>query len=99
LIFVNRVVLNWRRHPDAQANKVRGYRWANLTVRRRSLQARDNTPEQRAVALDLLRADCRTGRSATVKAIREREPRNALVELTFVLLGHANYYRYRFFGR
>jgi glycosyltransferase involved in cell wall biosynthesis len=99
LAFVDRVVLNWRRHPAAQANTARGYRWANLAVRRRALQARDNTPEQRAVALDLLLADCQRGRSATLKAIRTRQTRNALVELTFVLLYHANYYRYRPFAR
>jgi len=51
LAFVDRVVLNWRRHPGAQANMVRGYRWANLTVRRRTVQARDNTPQQREIAI------------------------------------------------
>jgi glycosyltransferase involved in cell wall biosynthesis len=96
LAFVDRVVLNWRRHPNAQANTARGYRWAKLTVRRRALQARENTPEQRALGLDLLRADCQTGQSVAVQALRRGEVRNVLVELLFVVLAEAIYYRYRF---
>jgi glycosyltransferase involved in cell wall biosynthesis len=98
LVFVDQVVLNWRRHALAQSHLAKGYRWAMLVVRQRAIRAADNTPEQRAAAVDLLAWDCRAYRSAALAALRARRPRNAAVELTFFLLTGASLSRHTRFA-
>ena len=93
--FVNHVVLNWRRHPGAQANMSKRWRWACFEVRRRSIREASNTREQRSVALDMLGQDCKTWRSKALDAFRQRALRQLTGELIFGTLGHMHYLRYR----
>jgi hypothetical protein len=97
--FVNRVVLNWRRHSGAQANTSKGWRRACFEVRKRSVRDPSNTLEQRSIALGLLGQDCRQWRSAAIAAFRHRQLRQLAAELLFGTLGHTQYLRFRFSRR
>src|SRR5262249_38294212 len=74
LLLVDRVILNWRRHPDVQSNSRRWSR-ACLIVRARSIQCRDNSAEHRGAALEALLEDCRVWRRRMIAAMRQRVPR------------------------
>jgi glycosyltransferase involved in cell wall biosynthesis len=95
LAFVDRVVLNWRRHPDSLANTSKRWRIACLRVRVRAIEDPGNSAEQRRLALDLLASDCRAWRAAAIDAIRARSPRRLVAELVFVVLGHVHLIRLR----
>jgi glycosyltransferase involved in cell wall biosynthesis len=99
IAFVDRVVLNWRRHPDSLANTSRRWRLACFQVRKQSIREPSNTPEQRALALALLGADCKTWRSAAINALKARKPRELAVELAFIVLGHVHYYKLKVLRR
>jgi glycosyltransferase involved in cell wall biosynthesis len=58
IVFLDEVVLNWRRHPAATSLNSRRWRDAYLLVRKRAMQARENTPAQRAVAVAAFRLTC-----------------------------------------
>ena len=48
--FLDRQVLEWRRHPETQSLASPGWRQAYLRVRSKTLRAPENTPEQRRLA-------------------------------------------------
>jgi glycosyltransferase involved in cell wall biosynthesis len=98
-VLVDRVVLNWRRHPDSLANTSRRWRWANLAVRRRTVVAAENTPEQRRVALSLLRSDWRDAGAAAMTAVRSRDARAAAAEARFSVVALVTYWRARLLSR
>lgn len=94
--FVDRVVLNWRRHPNSLDVTTKRSRRAYFEVRKRSIREPTNTVEQRSIALGLLRQDCRTTRSAASDAFRQRAVRQLARELAYMALGHLQYVRYRY---
>jgi glycosyltransferase involved in cell wall biosynthesis len=94
-IFVDRVVLNWRRHPDSLANTSKRWRRANFEVRKRSIRHSTNTAAQRAIAVDLLGQDCKAAASAALDAVRRRAFRPLAGELLFATLGLLHYLRFR----
>ena len=48
--FLDRQVLEWRRHPETQSLASPGWRQAYFGVRSKTLRAPENTPEQRRLA-------------------------------------------------
>jgi hypothetical protein len=98
-VFVDRVVLNWRRRPDAQANTSKRWRYVYLAVRRRSILSSENTPEQRHAAIALLRRDCRSSRRSAANDLSRRRLRSAAATAYYAVLVHASFWRVRFFGR
>jgi hypothetical protein len=99
LPLVDRVVLNWRRHPAAQSNASPRYRPATLLVRHRAARAAANTPQQRALATDLLLAEGRRLRRDAVDAARAGDARRAVLDLTFAGLYHASHVHHRVLER
>jgi glycosyltransferase involved in cell wall biosynthesis len=59
IVFVDDVVVNWRRHPAAISLNSRRWRDAYILVRKRAVVAHDNTPDQRAAAVAAFRLTCR----------------------------------------
>jgi GT2 family glycosyltransferase len=92
LVLVDRVVLNWRRHPDSLCSTYRRWRWAHLLVRRRTVRSAVNSPEQRRAALDIMRADWRSSWSATRAAMSDRDLRRVIAEARYCAASFANYW-------
>ena len=59
IALVNRVILNWRRHPGAASHTTRRWRHAHLFVRRRTIASPDNDARQRAAAISAFGIKCR----------------------------------------
>lgn len=55
--FVDRIVLNWRRHPGATSNSSKRWRTAYVIARQRTIDSPDNTLAQRQAARYALRAE------------------------------------------
>lgn len=70
ITLVDRVVLNWRRHPGAASHTTRRWRDAYLQVRTRTVLAEDNTPAQRAAAVAAFRLTCRGALSDAARELR-----------------------------
>lgn len=58
IAFLNRVLLQWRRHESNQSDRSSGWKRAYHYVRRKILVSRDNTPEQRRIARRAYLAIC-----------------------------------------
>ena len=58
--LVERVILNWRRHPTSLSQRSRRWFWAHLEVLRRAAEYSGNSPTQRAAALGALRTTATT---------------------------------------
>lgn len=99
MVFVDKVVLNWRRHPYSLANTSKRWRLACFEVRKRSIKDPTNTPQQRRIALALLASDCKSWRRAAIGAARERKPRQLAAELFFIVMGYAQYLRFNLLRR
>jgi glycosyltransferase involved in cell wall biosynthesis len=63
ILLVNRVILNWRRHPGAASHNSRRWRDAYLLVRRRTVLSSENTAAQRAAAAAAFQLSCRHART------------------------------------
>jgi glycosyltransferase involved in cell wall biosynthesis len=59
IALVNKVILNWRRHPNAASHTTRRWRHAYLLVRIRTVASPDNDPRQRAAAISAFAINCR----------------------------------------
>jgi glycosyltransferase involved in cell wall biosynthesis len=59
IILVDRVILNWRRHPGAASHTTTRWRKAYLHVRRRTIVSPENDPDQRSAAITAFRLLCR----------------------------------------
>jgi glycosyltransferase involved in cell wall biosynthesis len=94
-LFVDHTILNWRRHPDSLANTSRRWRQAQVVVRRRSIQSKDNTPEQRQAALDVLLANGHSWRAAALGNLKQHQWRSAGVGLAYVGMMYGEYVRGR----
>jgi glycosyltransferase involved in cell wall biosynthesis len=92
LALVDRVVLDWRRHPDSLDNTNRRGRWAQLVVRLRTARSALNSPEQRRAALDMMRAEWRSWWSATRAAMSDRDLRRLIAETRYCAASFANYW-------
>ncbi len=57
--FVNKVLLNWRRHAGVESGRSKRWRHAYFLVRARMASSPDNTPEQRQLAFASHRLLCR----------------------------------------
>lgn len=97
--FIDRVVLNWRRHPGSLANTSRRWRWGTLVARRRSVQSEENTPAQRRLAMAVLLEEARTRRSQFAADLSSRRLREACIGLPYTLLTYFDYCRFRLFPR
>ena len=75
--FLNREVLEWRRHPEAQSLISSRWRQAYFHVRSKTLLAPENTPEQRRLARIGYLAPGRLGLSAAWSNVRGGRPREA----------------------
>jgi glycosyltransferase involved in cell wall biosynthesis len=95
LALVDRVVLNWRRHPSALSHTSRRLRWAYFMVRRRTVQSRDNTLRQRKTALELLLADCRAARGDVAADVSAHRFGHAVLASMYALLQYGVYCWYR----
>jgi glycosyltransferase involved in cell wall biosynthesis len=92
LKLVDRVVLDWRRHPDSLDNTNRRGRWAHLVVRRRTAQSAVNSPEQRRAALDIMRAEWWSWWSTTRDAVSDRDFRRVIADTFYCAASFANYW-------
>ncbi len=99
LLLVDRVILNWRRHPDSLSNTSKRWSRAWLVVRTRTIQSPDNSAEQRGAALDALRADCRSWRRHMVAGLRRRDPHETARAVVYVLASSGMYARWHWFTR
>ena len=61
IALVDRVILNWRRHPAAISFTSPRWRQAYLHVRRRTIASPDNDARQRATAINAFGIICRDG--------------------------------------
>jgi glycosyltransferase involved in cell wall biosynthesis len=93
--FVDHIILNWRRHPDAHSNTSRRWARAYFGVRRRSIQSAENTPDQRKVALALLLLDAKSQRSKVADDLTHIRLRAALRSTLSAAAVHAEYCRLR----
>jgi hypothetical protein len=98
LLFVDRVVLNWRRHPDSLANTSKRWSWAYLVVRARTIQSRENSPQHHFAALEALRMDCRGSRGELLGSLRRAALRETTRAGLLGLLNYGMYARYKWFG-
>jgi glycosyltransferase involved in cell wall biosynthesis len=78
LLFVNRVILNWRRYPGAASYNTARWRDAYLRVRSRSVQSPENDAYQRGVAIAAFRLACRNARLEAVREVRGRRLQRAV---------------------
>jgi glycosyltransferase involved in cell wall biosynthesis len=92
LALVDRVVLNWRRHPGSLLSTSRRTRWAHLLVRLRTARSALNSPEQRRAALDIMRAEWRLWWSRTRAAISDRDLRRLIADTRYCAVSFANYW-------
>ena len=97
--FLDRTVLNWRRHPDALSNTNGRMRRVYVVVRRRSIQSSENTPDQRAAAFAMLRRDCRLSRRAIKEKLRRRRLSSAAKDAGYAFMLHVEYIRCRLVTR
>ena len=95
LALVDRVVLDWRRHPDSLDNTNRRGRWAHLVVRWRTVRSALNSPEQRRAALDIMRAEWRSLWSTTRAAMSNRDLRRVIAESRYCTAWFATYWLLR----
>jgi glycosyltransferase involved in cell wall biosynthesis len=58
-VFVDRILLSWRRHPGASSNVSKNWRESYVRVRRRSIYAEENTAAQKREAIVALRDEVR----------------------------------------
>lgn len=56
-VFVDEILLNWRRHSLAISNVSKRWRTAYMATRKRTIAAPENTPEQRSLARAALRTE------------------------------------------
>ncbi|HET7543372.1 MAG TPA: glycosyltransferase [Polyangiaceae bacterium] len=56
-VFVDEILLNWRRHSLAISNVSTRWRTAYVNTRQRTITAPENTPEQRSLARTALRSE------------------------------------------
>jgi glycosyltransferase involved in cell wall biosynthesis len=92
LALVDRIVLNWRRHPGSLLSTSRRTRWAHLLVRRRAVRSALNSPEQRRAALDILRAEWRSSWSTTRAAMSDRDLRRLIAQTRYGAASFAAYW-------
>jgi glycosyltransferase involved in cell wall biosynthesis len=92
LALVDRIVLNWRRHPHSLLSTSRRTRRAHLIVRRRTVQSAVNSPEQRRAALDTLRADWWSWWSTTRNAMSDRDFRRVIADTRYCAASFATYW-------
>jgi hypothetical protein len=59
IVYIDDIVVNWRRHPDAISNVSRRWREAYLRVRTRTVTSKENSPSQRAAAVSAFSWHCR----------------------------------------
>jgi len=90
--FADRVILNWRRHPDAISNTSRRWRQSYLAVRKRAIRSADNTPTQRQAARFAFISECRGIRGEALEDLKRGEVRSAGRALARALLFHLAYY-------
>lgn len=79
--FLDRLVIEWRRHADAQSAATSGWRRAYFQVRAKTLAAPENTAEQRRLARVGYLAPGREGLRRAWSCVRRRAPRPAVREL------------------
>jgi glycosyltransferase involved in cell wall biosynthesis len=91
LALVDRIVLNWRRHPNSLLSTSRRTRRAHLIVRRRTVQSAVNSPEQRRAALNIMRAEWWSWWSTTRNAISDRDFRRVIADTRYCAASFANY--------
>jgi glycosyltransferase involved in cell wall biosynthesis len=58
-VFVDRILLSWRRHPGSVSNVSKNWRKSYIRARQRSIYARENTKAQKRTAIVALRSEVR----------------------------------------
>jgi glycosyltransferase involved in cell wall biosynthesis len=98
LIFVDHIVLNWRRHPDSLANTSKRWNWSYLVVRARTIQCRENSSQHRRAALEALLSDCRRSYREMLMGIRRADFHETLRAVVFAVLTSGMYARFQWFS-
>jgi GT2 family glycosyltransferase len=83
--FVDRPVLRWRRHPQAQSSTSRRWRAATLRLRAKALRDPTNTPDQMRSATLAHLAAAKASIQQAMDAVHGREWRTALREMFYSL--------------
>jgi len=98
LALVDRIVLDWRRHPDSLDNTNRRGRWAHLAVRRCTVRSPLNSQEQRRAALNIMRAESQSLWSTMQAAMANRDLRRVIAEARYWAASVASYWWVRLCG-
>jgi glycosyltransferase involved in cell wall biosynthesis len=85
-VFVDRVLLSWRRHPGSTSNVNKKWRESYVRARQHSIYARENSPEQKRAALVALREEVRMLRGEALGLLRSRELAPAVKKVARALL-------------
>jgi glycosyltransferase involved in cell wall biosynthesis len=93
IAFVNKVILNWRRHPDSLANTGHQWRSAGLLGHRRAATCRDNTIDQRKAAMYMLRVEYRNQAAESIRSLASGNFRKAAGSSWYALRILATYAR------
>ncbi|MFT3925218.1 MAG: glycosyltransferase family 2 protein [Myxococcales bacterium] len=84
--FVDKILLNWRRHAGATSNLSKRWRTAYMLTRKRSVLARENSAEQRQIALCALRDEVVGLQREAVGQVRSGSLKTAAKKLARSLL-------------
>jgi glycosyltransferase involved in cell wall biosynthesis len=99
LLLVDRVILNWRRHPEALSNTSKRWTRSYLVVRARTIKSLENSPRHHRAALDALLIDCHRWRRDMFAGIRQAHLREISRALVFFVVTHGMYARFRWLSR
>lgn len=69
-VFLDRILLNWRRHPGATSNVSKNWRDSYVRARHRSIYALENTAAQKRAAIIALRDEVRGLQAEAVELVR-----------------------------
>lgn len=85
-VFLDRILLSWRRHPGSTSNVSKKWRESYVRARERSIYQRENTPAQKRAAIVALRHDVRELQRDALNLLRSRAIAPALKKVARSLL-------------
>jgi glycosyltransferase involved in cell wall biosynthesis len=89
--FLNRLVLQWRRHPDTLSDTSKRLRGAYSRVRRKLLLAPDNTPQQLRLAKVAYLSETKSGFLYSLRCLLRADFRTAAKGIARSLLNYVTY--------
>jgi glycosyltransferase involved in cell wall biosynthesis len=91
ILFIDRVLLRWRRHEESVSHTLHNSRY-HFIARRKLVTSPENTPEQRQLALRCFRMACRGVLVSTRKLLSKGEYRLAMQSFRRAIFGYTQYW-------